>query len=111
MNAFDHLTSLQLRLGDSADAVGAEVGVASLNTPQATQVLVALLLPFGDEILVGDRLVDAVIVQLATDGFAAVIQVVDVARFLIVDFEHRPQRLHNPLALVRVTFRLPHLLV
>ena len=36
---------LQLALGDSADAVGGEVGVPGLDTAQTTQILVTLLLP------------------------------------------------------------------
>ena len=42
----------QLALGDSADAVGSKIGVSRLDATQAAQVLVALLLPLGDQVLV-----------------------------------------------------------
>ena len=54
----------QLALGDSADAVGSKVGVSGLDAAQAAQVLVALLLPLGDQVLVCVALLDAVLIQL-----------------------------------------------
>lgn len=44
--------NFQLALGDSANAVGSEVGVTCLDATQATQVLIALLLPLGNQVLV-----------------------------------------------------------
>lgn len=44
--------NFQLALGDSADAVGSKVGVSCLDATQAAQVLIALLLPLGNEVLV-----------------------------------------------------------
>lgn len=54
----------QLAFGDPADAVGPEVGVPCLDAAQAAEVLVALLLPLGDQVLVGVSLLDAVLIEL-----------------------------------------------
>lgn len=56
VHALDYPSLLQLVLGHPADAVGGEVGVAGLNTSQAAEVLVTLLLPLGDQRRVGDLL-------------------------------------------------------
>ena len=54
VHALDDLALLQLVLGHPADAVGGEVGVPRLDAAQAAQVLVALLLPLGYQVGVGD---------------------------------------------------------
>lgn len=54
----------QLAFGDPTDAVGPEVGVPRLDAAQAAEVLVALLLPLGDQVLVGVSFLDAVLVEL-----------------------------------------------
>ncbi len=63
VDAFDDLPLLQLGLGHPADAVGGEVGVPGLNAAQATEVLVALLLPLGDQVGVRYLVLQAVVVQ------------------------------------------------
>ena len=63
MDALDYPALLQLALGHAADTVGREVGVAGLDAPEAAQVLVALLLPLGDQVAVSNLLLDAVLVQ------------------------------------------------
>ena len=68
MDALDDLALLELGLGHAADAVGGEVGVARLDAAEAAEVLVALLLPLGDQVLVGDLVLHAVVVQLCNDG-------------------------------------------
>lgn len=60
--------NFQLALGDSADAVGSKVGVSRLDAAQAAQVLVALLLPLGNQVLVGVAFFYAVLVQLCQGG-------------------------------------------
>ena len=50
MDALHDPPLLQLPLGHAADAVGGEVGVPGLDTPQATQILVTLLLPLGYQV-------------------------------------------------------------
>jgi hypothetical protein len=70
---------LQLVLRHPADAVGGEVGVPGLDTAQAAQVLVALLLPLGDQGRVGDLLLDAVVVQLPGDRLPPVVQIEQVS--------------------------------
>ena len=64
MDALDDLALLELGLGHAADAVGGEVGVARLDAAEAAEVLVALLLPLGDQVLVRDLVLHAVVVQL-----------------------------------------------
>ena len=64
MDALDDLALLQLRLRHPADAVRREVGVPSLDASEAAEVLVSLLLPLGDQVLVGDLVLQAVVVQL-----------------------------------------------
>lgn len=56
--------NFQLALGNSANAVGPKVGVTSLDATQATEVLVALLLPLGDQVLVRVAFFYAVIIEL-----------------------------------------------
>lgn len=56
--------NFQLCLGDSADAVGSKVGVSGLDATQATQILIALLFPFGNQVLVCIAFLYTVIIQL-----------------------------------------------
>jgi len=109
VDALDDLALLELGLGHAADAVGGEVGVARLDAAQAAEVLVALLLPLGDQVLVGDLVLHAVVVQLSADGLPLVEEVEDVPGPLMVDLEDWPQCLHLSLALVRLRLGLPHL--
>lgn len=57
----------QLALGDSADAVGSKVGVSRLDATQAAQVLVALLLPLGNQVLVCIAFLYTVLIQLCQE--------------------------------------------
>jgi len=82
-----------------------------LNTSQAAEVLVAGLLPLRDQVLVGYVLFDAVVVQLSTYGFTSVEEIIDVARFLVVNAENRPQSLGFALSLVRVCLSFFHFLI
>ena len=65
MDALDYPALLQLALGHAADAVGGEVGISGLDAPETAQILIALLLPLGDQVPVRDLLFDAEIIQLA----------------------------------------------
>lgn len=56
--------NFQLAFGDSANAVGPEIGVTGLDATQATEVLVALLLPLGNQVLVRVAFFYAVVIQL-----------------------------------------------
>lgn len=98
MDALNDATLLEFGFGHAANAVGAKVGVACLDTAQAAQILIARLLPFGYQIAVGDLLLQAVLVQLTADGLAAIEQVVNVARLLVMDLKDGPQRLCDALA-------------
>lgn len=104
MDAFDDASFFQLGLGHSANAVCAEIGVTRLYAAQAAEVFVAGFLPFGNQIGVGDLLCNAVIVQFTTDGLATVEQIVNVTRFLMVNFEYWPQRFGDTFAFVRFSF-------
>lgn len=90
MHALHNLSLLQLSFGNSADAVCAEVGVSGLDATQAAQVLVSRLLPLGDEVGIGNALLQAILVQLSRDDFAAHKHVVDVPGFLVMDLEDGP---------------------
>lgn len=61
---FWYTHNFQLALGDSADAVGPKVGVTGLDATQATQVLIALLLPLCNQVLVCIAFFYTVIIQL-----------------------------------------------
>lgn len=65
MDALDNFALFEFLFGDPADAVGGEVCVSGLNAPKAAQVLVALLLPLGDQVGVSVLLFDAKVVQLS----------------------------------------------
>ena len=65
MDALHDPALLQLALRHAADAVGGEVGVPGLDAPEAAQVLVALLLPLGDQVAICNLLLDAILVQFA----------------------------------------------
>ena len=58
------------------------------------------LLPLGDEIGIGVALLDAEIVEFLADSPSFVIQVVDVARPLVVQLENGPLRFNLPLPLM-----------
>jgi len=106
-----HPTLLEFLFGHAADAVGGKVGVAGLDAAEAAEVLVALLLPLGDEVAVGDLLLQAVVVEFSGDGLAAEEEVEHVAGLLVVDLEDGPEGLHLTLSLVRLRLRFAHFLV
>ena len=109
VHALDHAALLELGLGHSAHTIGAKVGITRLYAPQTAQVLVALLLPLGNEVSVGDLLRNAVVVELLGDGLALVVQIVDVARLLMMNLEYGPEHLGLALALVRRHLGILHL--
>ena len=111
MITLDNLSLFQLCLGHTAYAIRTEISIPRLNTLQTAQILVALLLPFGDQILVGDLFVDAKVIKLATDGLALVEQVVNVAGLLVVDLEDGPENFCFTLALVGGCLGFAHFLV
>jgi len=111
VDAFHDSPVLQLGLGHAADAVRAEVGIPGLNASQAAQILVALFLPFGDQVFVRQSLFDREVVELLGDGFPLVEEVVEIAGALMMDLEDGPEGFDLPLALVRFRFRFPHLLL
>ena len=111
MDALNHAFLLHLGFGHAADAVGPEVGVPRLDAAEAAETFKARLFPLGHQILVGNVLLQAVLVQFFANGLAFVVEVKDVAGLLVVQLEDGPERLDLALALVRLRFRLAHLLV
>jgi hypothetical protein len=78
-HALNLLVLLQLLARHAADTRAIEVRLLRLNAPQAAQLLVALLLPFRDQIRVRIAVLQQPVVQLLADGFFLVVEVVDVA--------------------------------
>lgn len=111
VNTFDNLSLFQLALWNSAHTVGAEVGVAGLNAAKAAQVLIALFAPLGNQVLVRNLLLEAVIIQFSADSFPSVEKVVNIPRSLMVNAEDGPEGLDLPLALMRLRFSFSHLLI
>lgn len=104
VGAFNDPSNFQLALGDPADAVGSKVCVSSLDAAQAAQVLVALLLPLGNQVLVCIAFFYTVLIQLSADGFPLVEEIVDVSTPLMMQPENWPKGLHLSLSLVRLCF-------
>ena len=67
MNALYDLSFFEFLFGHSADAVGGEVCVSGLDASEAAEVLVALLLPLGNQVRVCVLLLDAEVVQLSVN--------------------------------------------
>lgn len=111
VDTLDDATLFDLALRHAANAVGALVRVARLDTPQTTEALVALLPPLGNQRAVSDAFVETVLVQLTADGLALVEQVIDVARALMVDSKNGPQSLDFSLAFMRVPLGFTHFCV
>lgn len=64
---------------DTTNTGGPKIRVFGLNTSQTTKVLIALFLPLGDQMSIGDALGQTPIVQLAGDGASLPEQVVNIA--------------------------------
>lgn len=111
MSALNDSAHFQLAFGDSADAVGPKVGVPSLDAAQAAEVLIALLLPLGNQVFVSIALLDAVLIELSADCFPLIEEIKDVTCFLVVDPEDGPEGLHFPLPFVWLRLRFSHLLI
>jgi len=62
MNALDNPSLLQLSFRDPADAVGAEIGISGLDAAQTAEVFIPRLLPLGDQILIGDFLIETEVI-------------------------------------------------
>ena len=69
-----------------------EIRLLRLHTPQTTQLLVPLLLPLRDQRPVRVLVLQQPLVELLGDGFARVVQVVDVAGPGVGYLENGPER-------------------
>lgn len=111
MSAFNDPSDFQLALGNSADAIGSKVGVSCLDATQAAQVLVALLLPLGNQVLICIAFLYTVLIQLSADGFPFIEEVEDVSTPLMMQPENWPKGLHLPLSLMGLRFSFSHFLI
>lgn len=105
VNALDRpVRVLALVLGDAANALGAKVGVLALYAAQTAEALVAGAFPFGNEQAICDALLEAPLVQIATDGPALIVKIVNVPGALVMNLEDGPGGLVYALALMRCVF-------
>lgn len=104
-------TLFQLRFRYATYTICAEIGIARLDATQAAKILIAGLLPLGYQVTIGNLLFEAIVIELATYGFPAIEQVVDVACLLVVNLENWPKRFRNAFAFVWLRFCLPHFLL
>jgi len=79
MNAFHHFAFFKLALRHSTNAVRLKVGVPSLDTTKAAQILIALLLPFGDQVRICYSFFHTIVIQFPTNGFPPIEQVIHIA--------------------------------
>lgn len=89
-HALHILALLQLGLGYAADARRVEVGLLGLNAAQTAQLLVAVLLPLGNQHRVRVSVLEQPLVQLLADGFLLVVELVDVPAPLVRNLEDGP---------------------
>lgn len=104
MHTLDHTTLLQFCFGHTTNTIRPKIGVTRLNASQTTQILVARFLPFRNQIGVGNLLSNTVIVQFTTDCLPAIKQIVNVSRFLVMNFEYWPKWFVDSFSLVRIRF-------
>mmetsp|Transcript_3665 Transcript_3665/g.10592 ORF Transcript_3665/g.10592 Transcript_3665/m.10592 type:complete len:242 (-) Transcript_3665:12-737(-) len=97
--------------GHAADGRRPEVRVPLVNGRESAEELVAWLPPLRDEGLVAELLPQEPVVQLAGDRLLLVVQLVDVARALVVDLRDPPCGLVAALTLVGLVHCILHLLV
>jgi hypothetical protein len=108
VHTFNDSAFFQLRLRHTTNAICREIRVARLYASQAAEVLISLFLPFGDKVLVGNVLIQTVLVQFLADRLALVIQVENVSRTLVVYFEYWPECFGFAFAFMRCRFDFSH---
>ena len=79
VDALHLLILLQLLSRHTTNARAVEVRLLGLDTPEAAELLVALLLPLGDEIAVRVSVLQQPVVERLGDGLFLVVEVVDVS--------------------------------
>ena len=94
--------------GNPAHARGSEVGGALVNCCDRAEKLVARFLPFCHQIPVDDLLANAKVDKLTRDLFLCVMELIHVARALVIDTVDWPLALVLALALVRLVDRVLH---
>lgn len=67
MNTLNDLAFFQFGLGNSTNTVGGKVGVSGLDATEAAQVFIALLLPLGNKVTIGDLVLQAIVVQFCNN--------------------------------------------
>lgn len=83
--------------------------VSCLDTAQAAETLIALLLPFGDEVTVSMSLVKAELIQLLGYLLPVVVKVIKISAPLVIDLEDGPQCLALPSPIMRIILSFSHL--
>ena len=74
----------------------------------AYEFVVSVLLPLGDQVLIRPLLAEAVHVELLGYLLLLVVELVDVARTLMVEFQDFPPDLDFPLTFMRLVFGVAH---
>lgn len=74
----DILVLFHLIAGNSTDTRGPEIGLFCLDATGAAKLLIALLLPLGNQHGICVSVLEEVVVELPADGLLLIIQVVDV---------------------------------
>lgn len=104
-HTFDRLLLPQPSLGHATDARSVKVILLGLYAAQTAQLLVALLLPLGDEVRVAVAVLQQPVVEVLAYGLLVVVEVVDVTGALVRDLEDGPGALVLALAFVGGIFR------
>lgn len=81
----------QTPLGHPTYTTPSKIRLLSLHTPQTTQLLIPLLLPLRNQVRIRIPILQQPVVQLFRDGFARVVQVVNVSGAGMGDLEDRPE--------------------
>lgn len=100
MNALNHSVGFQFAAWHATDALRAKIGVFRLDASQAAQVFVSGTLPLCNEHRIRHALLQTPFIQLTADGLSLVIQIVNVARSLVVNLKDGPARLDDAFSLM-----------
>lgn len=111
VHTLHNATLLQLRFRHATYTICAEICIARLDATQTAKILVAGLLPLGYQVTIGNLLLKAIVIELATYGFSAIEQIVDVSCLLVVNLENWPKRFRNAFPFMWLRFCLPHFLL
>ena len=89
---------------DPADAGGCEICLFVLDAPETAELLVALLLPLGNQVCVPVPVLQQPVKQLARDRTTYVVKLVHVPAPLVVHLEDRRKRVRLGRSVMRSLF-------